>query len=163
MRSLTGRQALARNRRREGEAMSKRDDQFDRIEKIVSADVESFEEGVARFYDYLAERLKLPCEVTGVEDFNWEEIYIFGPGDEEEYDQLKKTQPSHTDRYDLLGLKLDKPSEWMIVPDDIAARVRRKSDGKKFILALSELKATDRKSPNYGLLDDYSVWFVNSR
>ena len=46
---------------------------------------------------------------------------------------------------------------------DIAARLKRISDGKEFILGLSELKAIDKKSENYQLLDDFSVWFVNSK
>jgi hypothetical protein len=37
------------------------------------------------------------------------------------------------------------------------------SDKKKFVLPLADLKSTDRKSKNYQLLDDYSVWFVNNR
>jgi hypothetical protein len=47
--------------------------------------------------------------------------------------------------------------------EDIGAKVRRISDSKKFVLGLSELKAIDKKSKNYELLDDYSVWFVNNR
>jgi hypothetical protein len=47
--------------------------------------------------------------------------------------------------------------------EDIGADVRRISDGKKFLLGISELKATNKKSKNYQLLDDYSVWFVNNR
>ena len=47
--------------------------------------------------------------------------------------------------------------------EDIGGRVRRRSDNREFWLGLSELEATDKKSKNYQLLDDYSVWFVNSR
>ena len=55
-------------------------------------------------------------------------------------------------------------SEWMLFwEDDIGANVQRISDNKKFLLGLSELKATDKKSKNYQLLDDYAVWFVNYR
>jgi hypothetical protein len=39
--------------------------------------------------------------------------------------------------------------------------VRRVSDKKTFVLPLADLKATDKKSQNYELLDDYSTWFVN--
>jgi hypothetical protein len=51
----------------------------------------------------------------------------------------------------------------MMFDEDIAAHVRRISDGKKFVLGLAELEATDKKSPNFQLLDDYAVWFVNNR
>jgi hypothetical protein len=39
--------------------------------------------------------------------------------------------------------------------------VKRLSDQKEFILELDYLKAVDKKSKNYQLLDDYSVWYVN--
>ena len=51
----------------------------------------------------------------------------------------------------------------MLFWEDIAAHVRRTSDGKRFVLGLSVLKATDKKSDNYRLLDDYGVWFMNNR
>ena len=143
----------------------KRDKQDERIEAILGnfEDME-FDETIHIFYQHLKTNLLLPCEVTGIEDFKWEEFYVFGPGNEEEYDNLKKTRPSYTDRYELLGVDRDVQSEWMIfVGDDLGARVRRISDGKKFMLGLSELKAVDKRTNNYQLLDDFSVWLVNSR
>lgn len=116
------------------------------------------------FYQHLKTNLVLSCQVTGIEDFSWEEFYILGPGDEREYAYLKKTTPSYTDKYELLGIDKDGDSEWMMCwKDDIAARAKRISDGKEFILGLSEIKAIDKKSANYQLLDDFSVWFVNNR
>jgi len=50
-----------------------------------------------------------------------------------------------------------------MAPDELKAHVRRSSDGKQFILGLSELKATNKDSQNYGLLHDYAVWLVNYR
>ncbi len=68
------------------------------------------------------------------------------------------------DRYDLLEIDPDAVSEWILFAgEDIGALVRRKSDGQCFCLGLAELEATDRKSANYQLLDDYAVWFVNNR
>jgi hypothetical protein len=71
---------------------------------------------------------------------------------------LKKTQPSYTDKFALISFVED-IDEWY----GLLARVQRASDKKKFILPLADLKSTDRKSKNYQLLDDYSVWFVNNR
>lgn len=141
------------------------DAQDKRIAAILGelADI-TFDETIDIFYEYLKTNLSLPCEVTGIEDFRWEEIYVFGPGDQDEYEHLKETQPSYADRYELLEIDLEGQSEWMLFwGEDIGAHVRRISDGKKFLLGLSELKATDKKSGNYQLLDDYSVWFVNNR
>ena len=143
----------------------KRDDQDKRIASILG-EIEdlNFDETIDIFYEYLETNLSLPCKVTGIEDFRWEEFYVLGPGDQEEYDHLKKTQPSYTDRYELLGIDRNGKSEWMLFwEDDIGANVRRISDGKDFLLGLSELEATDKKSKNYQLLDDYSVWLVNNR
>jgi hypothetical protein len=124
----------------------------------------AFNDAVKVFYKYLNSHLSLPCKVTGSEDFRWEEFYVFGPGDEEEYDRLKKTQPSYTDQYELLGIDCEARSGWMLFwGEDIGADVRRISDDKKFVLGLSELKAIDKKSKNYQLLDDYGVWFINNR
>jgi len=132
----------------------KRDAREKRIAAIVGKEDLDFDEAVDVFYDYLKGNLMLPCEVTGIEDFRWEEFYVVGPGDKGEYERLRKTQPSYTDRYELLGIDRDVQSEWMLSGDnDIGARVRRISDGKKFLLGLSELKAIDKKSQNYQLLE----------
>jgi len=143
----------------------RRDAQDKRIAAILG-EIEdlNFDETIDIFCEYLKTNISLPSKVTGIEDFRWEEIYVFGPGDQEEYDHLKKTQPSYTDRYELLGIDRKGKSEWMLCwEDDIGANVRRISDGKEFLLGLSELEATDKKSKNYQLLDDYSFWFVNNR
>lgn len=143
----------------------KRDKQDKRIKAILgNFEDMDFDETIHIFYQHLKTNLLLPCEVTGIEDFRWEEFYVFGPGNQKEYDKLKKAQPSYTDRYELLGIDRDVQSEWMLFwDDDIGARVRRISDGKKFVLGLAELKAVDKKSQNYQLLDDFSVWLVNNR
>ncbi|GAJ18894.1 unnamed protein product, partial [marine sediment metagenome] len=104
-----------------------------RIEAILGdyEDLEVIDDCVERFYRHLAASLQLPCEVTGIEDFRWEEFYVFGPGDPEEYEELRRTQPSYEDIYDLLAIEKDVVSEWMMFSgDDLGAHVRRKSDGK---------------------------------
>jgi len=145
--------------------MKKEDIQESRIRAVLGGDEKPVsEETVHCFCDHLKKSLRLPFEVAGSEDFSWEEFYVIGPGDEEEYRQLKKTQPSYKDRFDLLEMDPELESEWMLFPgEDIGALVRRKSDGQQFWLGLAELEATDRKSANHQLLEDYVVWFVNNR
>lgn len=145
--------------------MSKMNDQDQRIEEILGSEGEQdFEEATDIFLDHLRKNLRLPCEVTGIEDFDWEEFYVFGPGDQKAYERMKENQPSFEDRYDLLAIEKDVFSEWMMFGgEDIGAQVRRKSDGKEFRLGLAELEAIDKKTSNYQLLDDYAVWFVNNR
>ena len=139
--------------------MTEIDKQDERISSIFGGEIPNVaEESLATYLAYLKEPLELPCELTGIEDFDWEEYYVLGPGDQKEYERLKKTRPSYTDKYDLLSLA-DKVDGWV----GILVNVKRVSDKKKFTLPLAELEATDERSKNYQLLDDYSVWFVNNR
>jgi len=111
------------------------------------------------YLKYLKTHVELPCQLTGIEDFEWEERYVFGFGSKKEYEELKKTQPSYKDKFNLIKFVDDIDDEY----DGIFVHVQRVSDKRKFVLPLADLKSTDRKSKNYQLLDDYSVWFVNIR
>jgi hypothetical protein len=141
------------------------DPQFERIDAILGDSQErGMHAALEVYYQYLNKSLILPCEVTGTEDFRWEEYYIIGPGSKAEHTRLRKRQPSYLDHYQLVRIEFDESSEWMLFPgEDIAAHVIRMSDNKPFVLGLAELKAVDRKSPNYQLLDDFAVFLVNYR
>jgi len=114
---------------------------------------------LSTYLKYLKNHVEIPCQLTGIEDFEWEEAYVFGFGSKREYQELKKTQPSYTDKFNLIDFMGEIDDEY----DGIFVNVQRLSDKKKFVLPLADLKSTDRKSKNYQLLDDYSVWFVNNR
>jgi len=111
------------------------------------------------YLQYLKRHVDMPCQLTGIEDFEWEERYVFGFGSKREYGELKKTQPSYKDKFNLIEF-VDEMDDYY---DGIFVQVQRVSDKKKFALPLADLKSTDKKSKNYQLLDDYSVWFVNNR
>jgi hypothetical protein len=72
------------------------------------------------------------------------------------YEELKKSRPSYQDVYKFISF--DDQIEDM---EGLMVKVKRISDRKQFVLPLADMKATDKKSPNYQLLDDYAVWFVN--
>jgi hypothetical protein len=141
------------------------DEQEARIAKVISDDENlSFKDSVEKFYHHLNKSLQLPFEVTGIEDFQWEEYYMIGSGDQEKYRKLCKNQPSFRDTFDLVAIKANVHSKWMMFSgEDLAGQVQRKSDGKEFYLGVAEIEAVDKKSKNYQLLDDYVVWFVNSQ
>ena len=144
--------------------MSKFDEQMRRWEAILGDAAERTQEGALDvFFKHLKDNLQLACELTGTEDFRWEERYVFGGWSQQEYKQLKKTQPSYTDKYELLDIIRNGWSEWKLFGEDIVAHVRHKRDGKEFHLGLAELRVTDKKSPNFQLVDDYAVWLVNNR
>lgn len=139
--------------------MTEIDKQDERIRAIFDGEISDVtEESLAKYLAYLKKHLGLPCELTGIEDFDWEEYYLIGSGDQEEYERQKKTKPSYTDKYELISLA-DRVDDWV----GILAKVKRISDKKKFTLPLAELEAIDERSKNYQMLDDYSVWFVNNR
>ena len=140
--------------------MAKLDKQDQRIATIFGTpDVPEVDtETLERYLDHLQQHLALPCQLTGIEDFDWEEYYVIGPGSKAEHERLRKTRPSYMDTYELLSFEEE------VDPDDgILVHVRRVSDKKTFLLPLANLEATQKKSPQYQLLEDYAVWFVNWR
>ena len=101
------------------------------IHAILGDDRERSMHNAERYRDYLAEHLSLPILVTGTEDFPWEEPYIIGGWDKDEYEELKKSNPSYTDDFELLSL--EPPNRY----EDVMAKVRRLSDGKQFEIGVS--------------------------
>lgn len=134
------------------------DEQEQRIALIFGMeDVPNVSDGTLQTYcEYLKSKLDNACEMTGIEDFRWEEYYIIGPGSKKEHDRLRKTRPSYLDTFKLIKFE-DEIDENI----GLLVKVRRTSDKKQFVLPLADLKATDEKHSNYQLLNDYSVWFVN--
>ncbi len=105
---------------------------------------------------FLLNHLAKNCMLTGREDFLWEEIYVFGPGDKAEYARLKKVRPSYTDEYKLSDIISDKT-----VDNDLIARVKRLSDRKIFEIGLSWLTTKNEKCAEFQFLDDFASWVVN--
>jgi hypothetical protein len=139
------------------------DIQEERIAQILAdGDVDNEEkqekstETIAKYLHYLKENIEFPCIVTGLEDFPWEEKYAFGYGNKKEYEKLRKDNPSYRDKFEILDFIEDEDYD-----EQIFVKAKRLSDQKEFILELDNLKAVDKKSKNYQLLDDYSVWYVN--
>lgn len=126
-----------------------------RIHGILGDDDERTIQNAERYRSYLLKNLPMPTIVTGIEDFPWEEPYILGGWDKQEYEELKKSNPSYTDLFELQTL--GPPDE----NEDIVAKVKRQSDGKIFEIGLSWLCSKDKKSDAYMLLDDYATWYVN--
>jgi hypothetical protein len=140
------------------------DTQEERIAQIIAdGDVDNEEkqekstETIAKYLHYLKENIELPCIVTGIEDFPWEEKYVFGYGNKKEYEKLKKENPSYKDKFEILDFIVDEDYS----DEQIFVSAKRISDQKEFILDLDYLNAVDKKSKNYQLLDDYAVWYVN--
>ena len=129
---------------------------IDAIFRNKTDDLSKRMETIKIYKEYLDQYLSYPIELTGIEDFIWEEFYILGPGSQKEYEKLKKSNPSFTDTFDLI--KID---SFYDERNGLIANVARTTDKKRFQIPLCDLKSTNKKSKNYKLLDDYSVWSVN--
>lgn len=125
-----------------------------RIAAVLGDDNGRTPTNARRYRAYLKKHLALPVRVTGIEDFPWEEPYVMAGWDQDDYEELKKTNPSYTDKFDLLDIM--NPES-----DDLIAVVKRISDGQTFRMDLSWLRCVNKKSPEYVTLNDYSVWYVN--
>jgi hypothetical protein len=129
----------------------------ERIQKILGRKkIECTQQNLAKYCQSLQTTLQTPCYLTGREDFLWEEEYVFGEGSAKTYEQLKKKYPSHTDIFKFL-----KFSQTLSEIDGILVDVERTSDHKKFTLPLADLAATTPDSPNYPIIEDYCIWFIN--
>lgn len=128
-----------------------------RIEHILGEDnLKVSYQSLTAYRTHIQNSIEFPCDVTGREDFPWEEIYIYGSGDKNEYAELKKSQPSYTDIYTFMSFdnQIDDKNGLMV-------KVKRLSDSKPFVLPLADLKVTEKTSSNHELVHDYAVWYVN--
>ncbi|MBT4638557.1 MAG: hypothetical protein HOC09_07005 [Deltaproteobacteria bacterium] len=119
------------------------DDHNKRILKILGNDCERNIKNALKYLEYLNNSIKYPCSLTGMEDFPWEERYILGGWDKNEYEKLKKIKASYTDDFELIEFKEPIPGT-----DELIAKVRRKSDKKIFEIGLSWLETTDIENHN---------------
>ena len=70
-------------------------DKFEkRIKEILVSEISHNKKNTKKYYHYLAKSIQLPCQLTGREDFPWEEPYVFGGWSKKEYEKLKKDKPS---------------------------------------------------------------------
>lgn len=131
------------------------EDWEERIHLILGEDSGRSYKTALRYLAHLKRVLRLPVRVTGREDFQWEEPYIFGGWSAAEYKKLKKTNPSYTDIFDLIAL--EPPEEHL----DVSGRIRRISDRRIFTIGLSWLTTEDEDAPEFLILDDYATWHAN--
>jgi len=139
--------------------MENRREHDQRVAEILGAENATVSlESLTLYRDYLSRHLDMPCVMTGIEGFRWDEKYVFGYADEAEHEALKTDHPSETDIYEL------KRFEDLIDEEaGVLVKVKRTRDNRRFILDLAALKAVDETSRNHTLLDDYSMWFVRCR
>lgn len=84
-----------------------------RIAKALGAqEVPEVDEGnLLKYRKYLLEQMNKGTVLTGREDFPWEEEYVIGPGNQAEYERLKKEYPSYKDDYKLIDISEEEVEE----------------------------------------------------
>ena len=128
-----------------------------RISKILcSTAIDVGVKNTLKYLEYLKQNLVLPCGVTGKEEFPWEQEYLSGSGSKREYERLKKTQPSYTEIFQIVGLR-----DCIYKNDGIVVDVARLTDKQTFVIPLLDLELIDESSANHQLLEDYTLWFIN--
>jgi hypothetical protein len=109
-----------------------------------------------KYLAYLNQAIQKPCILTGNQEFEWEEYYVFGPGTQKQHEKQRKIKPSYMDQFKLISL-VKEVSE----SEGIIAQVERLSDRQKFTLPLFQLEEAEPTTENYELIDDYVTWFEN--
>jgi hypothetical protein len=132
------------------------------MEAVIGDEDLAMDQAIDRIFAHLRANLELPCRVTSVEWFRWEQAYRDEDDTEltETYQRLRQTRPSAEDEFELLSIDRGEGSKWMQYVEDICAHVRRVSDGREFVLGLGELTAGEEGSPNGRLLYDYFAWLT---
>ncbi len=126
-----------------------------RIDAVIGSNTEKSTKNLLKWQKYFILNVVLPLRVSAIEDFPWEEPYIFGGWDKKKYEKLKKERPSYTDQFDLIDL-MEEPLD-----EDLIAIVKRISDRKIFHIELSWLEASEDSEKGYTILSDYSTWHCN--
>lgn len=126
-----------------------------RIQAILGDERGRTRQNAERYRDYLLKHISFPIEVIGREDFPWEEPYVLGVWDKIEYEELKKSNPSYTDTFEVFDLAPPNRHE------DVMAKVQRITDMKHFEIGLSWLCCKDHNNEASRLLEDYGSWHTN--
>jgi hypothetical protein len=127
-----------------------------RIQNVLGENRKRNKQNATRYLDYLRQTIEFPCRLTGTEDFPWEEPYVMGGWDEDEYEELKKENPSYTDVFELVELLEPDSNHY-----DIIAKIKRVTDLKNFEVGLSWIECLNSDDVNYQLIKDYAVWHIN--
>ncbi len=131
------------------------DEDDKRIHAILGDDKARTMRNAERYRQHLLKHLAFPIRATGMEDFPWEEPYVLGGWDQVEYEALKDIYPSYTDIFEIKSLA--PPNQY----EDVVAKVRRLSDGKRFEIGLSWLTCEEEDDNTCTLLEDYGIWHTN--
>ena len=122
-----------------------------RVAKIFGAEKppKVNKETLLQYRQYILDHFDRKTILMGCEKLRWEEYYLFGPGDEDEYEKLKKTRPSHTDEYRMIDISENIFEEGY--GSDLLVKVRRLPDRRQFFIELLNLEVVDEDLKEFQL------------
>lgn len=125
------------------------------LKAALGEDVRRSAHNTLKWLNYIQNQVTLPSKVSGIEEFSWEEPYIMGGWDPKEYEELKKTNPSYSDMYDLVKVYLPEGNDTLI------AEIVRISDQSKFHMRLCFLEGCSGDKGVDSIIDTYAYWHYN--
>lgn len=126
-------------------------------ELLETENIQVNKTNLKKYFNYLKKNLKMPCLVTGI-DVQDEE-------DSPEVDRSKKkgnvsvTMLGEDDVYNIVEFNNHLHDLYGILVEVEPARVKRGKNKQRLTVPLAQLEVFDPVSPNYELLDNYSIWF----
>lgn len=133
------------------------DDFETEIENILGTpNIAVNEKNLKKFQKYLNKNLEMPCEVVAMDGYN-EDDYKQDM-DFKNRGKLSVTVPDEGEEYEMVEV-----DNYLDNKYGILVEVMRISDRKKLTVPLAQLEVIDPddESPNYDLLDIYSLWFFS--
>lgn len=140
------------------------DEEFEEYlqEVLGTKNIQVNKTNLKKYFNYLKKNLKIPCLVTGIDVL-----------DEEDYPEVdsstKKGNVSvsmlaEDDIYNIVEFNNHLHDLYGILVEVESARVtrlRRRKNKQRLTVPLAQLEVLDPDSPNYELLDNYSIWFFS--
>ncbi|MBK4732027.1 hypothetical protein JJD41_19445 [Oxynema sp. CENA135] len=128
---------------------------------LKTEDIEVNKKNLKTYLNYIKNKISLPCHLTGIEPFAWEEDYFDSPPHiQKKSPKPKATLPSFENVFLLLGFE-----ENVSLEEGIRVQLKRTSDRRKFVLPLVDLEVygdlDNSYKENHELLNTYEIWFVN--
>ncbi|MDY6806507.1 MAG: hypothetical protein SXA11_22240 [Cyanobacteriota bacterium] len=112
-----------------------------------------------KYFNYLKKNMKMPCLVTGID--------VLDEEDSSENDRSKKkgkvsvTMLGEDDIYNIVEFNNNLHDLYGILVEVEPAKAKGGKNKERLTVPLAQLEVFDPDSPNYELLDNYSIWFFS--
>ncbi len=140
------------------------DEEFEEYlqEVLGTENIEVNKTNLKKYFNYLKKNLKMPCLVTGIDVLDEEDDPELDSGTKK--DNVSVSMLAEDDIYNIVEFNNHLHDLYGILVEVESARVtrlRRTKNKERLTVPLAQLEVLDPDSPNYELLDNYSIWFFS--